>query len=298
MVYSVYANNNVPRFGNLSNPNVNVTAKNVSNRAAQTVKEMPTDSFASTTKSAVGSLALFNGIPFLSFLFKNKKVTGKFINPEIAKLSKYNKDAFKAIFKKGGKLSDKIANFFRVTGNTQEQYSTIKSAVKKVAKATKKGEVVTDAMKAATKAKPIAKAAVETGKKGALKKFGGMLKNSGALFMLALSGIIEGVTEVYPTFKELGTEKGLKQLGKSSIKVVGDTVGYIGAAKIGSAIGSIISPGVGTALGFVAGFIGSYAAGKVTKAITGKSEREIAKEQEAKQNMRPNVPVRQFYGTV
>ncbi len=131
---------------------------------------------------------------------------------------------------------------------------------------------------------------VEQGTKsaGKLGKFGKFMKSSGAGMMLVFSGIIEGLTEVVPTFKELGKEKGIKQIGKSAIKVAGDTFGFIAGQQagvaIGTAIGTAIFPGVGTAIGAVVGFIGglagSWAAGKLTKKITGPSERELAKQQQ------------------
>ena len=120
-----------------------------------------------------------------------------------------------------------------------------------------------------------------------LGKFGKFMKSSGAGIMLVFSGISEACTEVIPTFKELGVKKGLKQLAKSTFKVVSDTAGFIvgeqAGMAIGSAIGTAIMPGIGTAVGAVCGFIGgmvgSFAAGKLTKGLFGNSEREIAKEQ-------------------
>ncbi len=122
-------------------------------------------------------------------------------------------------------------------------------------------------------------------------KFGKFMKSSGAGIMLAFSGIAECLTEVVPTFKELGAEKGLKQLGKSAVKVAGDTAGFIAGQQagvaVGTAVGTAIFPGVGTAIGaavgFVGGLLGSFVAGKITKAITGPSEREIAKEEQYNQ---------------
>ena len=119
-------------------------------------------------------------------------------------------------------------------------------------------------------------------------RIGKLMKSTGAGFMLVFSGIIEGITEVYPTFKELGVKKGIKQLGKSAVKVLGDTFGFIAGENLGvaagTAIGTAICPGIGSAIGaacgFLGGLLGSFAMGKVTKAITGKSEREIAKEQQ------------------
>ena len=45
----------------------------------QVLKEVP-DTFTSTLKGGTGSAAVFEGIPFLRFLFKNKKVNKSFIN--------------------------------------------------------------------------------------------------------------------------------------------------------------------------------------------------------------------------
>lgn len=121
-----------------------------------------------------------------------------------------------------------------------------------------------------------------------LGKVGKFMKSSGAGFMLVFSGITEFMTEVVPTYKELGAAKGTKQLGKSLIKVAGDTLGFVAGEQLGvaagTAIGTALFPGIGTAIGaavgFVGGMLGSFAAGKITNKITGKSEREIAKEQQ------------------
>ncbi len=181
-------------------------------------------------------------------------------------------------------------------------------AIKKATKATAKSQNARYAFlkgKYRTGAAATGKAAAQTAGKtaGKLGNFGKVFKSSGAGFMLALSGIMEGATEVVPTFKELGAKKGMKQLGKSTIKVAGDTAGFVvgnqvgtavgaaaGAAlagtKVGAAIGSVF-PGFGTAIGAVVGcacgFLGSWVAGKITKKITGKSEREKAKEAQEKQ---------------
>ena len=122
---------------------------------------------------------------------------------------------------------------------------------------------------------------------GKFAKFKNFMKSSGAGMMLIFSGISEATTEVIPTFQELGTQKGLKQLGKSTVKVITDTAAFVAGEQagmaLGSAIGTAIMPGIGTAVGAVCGFIGgmlgSFVAGKATKALLGKSEREIAKEQ-------------------
>lgn len=127
----------------------------------------------------------------------------------------------------------------------------------------------------------------QAGAKGT-NKFKSLMKSSGAGFTLVLSGVTEALTEVIPTFQELGVKKGIKQLAKSSVKVVIDTVGFIAGEQlgtaIGSAVGTAIMPGIGTAVGAVVGFlggvVGSFVAGKVTRGLVGKPEREIAKEQQ------------------
>ena len=145
-------------------------------------------------------------------------------------------------------------------------------------------KAVEKATKGLDKLKLVQSGAKQAGKLG---NFGKFLKSSGAGIMLVFSGISEACTEVIPTFQELGVKKGLKQLAKSAVKVVGDTAGFIvgeqAGMAIGSAIGTAIMPGIGTAVGAVCGFIGgmvgSFIAGKLTKGLCGNSEREIAKEQ-------------------
>ena len=139
---------------------------------------------------------------------------------------------------------------------------------------------------------------IENGAKST-SKLGKLMKNSGAKGMLIISGVIEFFTEVRPTFKELGVKKGLKQLAKSAVKVVGDTFGYVAGSQLGTAAGSLagafaaakiaaitgtaVAPGVGTVIGslcgFVGGLLGSWAVRKVTSPFT-KSERDIAQEQQ------------------
>ncbi len=212
--------------------------------------------------------------------------------------------ANKAI-KKAVKASDKAKNarysFLKTkyrsgaaeAGKTSSKLATKFGKLTNMAKHGKFGKVGQVAEKV------VSKAGKGLGKVGSkLGSFGKILKTSGAGIMLVFGGIIEGLTEVVPTFKELGAKKGMKQAGKSAIKVAGDTAGFVignqvgtalGAAagsalagtKLGAEIGSVV-PGYGTAIGAVVGcicgFLGSWVAGKITKKITGKSEREKAKE--------------------
>lgn len=117
-------------------------------------------------------------------------------------------------------------------------------------------------------------------------KFGG--KGNG--WILAISGALELFTQVIPTFKTLGAEKGMKQLGKSTAKTAASVGGWAAGAAIGAAIGSVI-PVAGTAVGglvgalcgFIGGSLGAWGATKATEAIVGKNELDIAKEQETAQ---------------
>lgn len=121
-------------------------------------------------------------------------------------------------------------------------------------------------------------------------KLKGTMKSSGAGAMIAYAGISEVITEVIPTFKELGAKKGIKQVGKSAVKVTANAAGYVAGAKLGGTIGTAICPGIGTAVGaavgFIGGMIGSFVTGKIATSIVGKNEREIAKEQKEKSSVR------------
>lgn len=294
------------------------------------LQEVP-DTFTSTTKSALGSAAVFEGLPLFNFLRRNKKINSDFVKNGQLALDKMNKESLQKLLHGEGKLSKRIGEYISSASSSKQVFYDIKAAAKaqfkadkaatKLAKATEKlaknpnnifaKKAVESATKKAesTAAKAVAAQTVKTtaettSKVAKLGKFGKFMKSSGAGFMLAISGIMECFTEVVPTFKELGKEKGMKQAGKSAIRVVGDTAGFIigekvgvaagtaagtaVATKIAAAAGTAVCPGVGTAIGavcgFVGGILGSFVMGKITKAITGKTEREKAKEQEENNN--------------
>ena len=122
--------------------------------------------------------------------------------------------------------------------------------------------------------------------------FGQLMGRSGAGWMLAIDGTLRIFTEIAPTFKELGTAAGMKQIGKSAASVAagaaGWTAGEVVGSAVGAAIGTAICPGVGTAIGkfvggFIAGTIGMHFATKGARAITGKSELEKHNEAQAKE---------------
>ncbi len=140
----------------------------------------------------------------------------------------------------------------------------------------------------AAEAKAAEKAAAKTGST-LLEKGGKILKTGGFKGMFIIEGLIEGATEVLPTFSQLGAAKGFKQLAKSTVNVAASAGGWAAGAAAGAAIGSII-PGAGTvvggaigaAIGLAGGLIGSWLGRKAATAVTGKSEMEKEKEKQAK----------------
>ncbi len=274
------------------------------------------DSFSGTAKSAASSALLFEGIPLANLLRRNKKLDGKFYSDGMRELQDGINKSKEQLFKGTDKLGQRIKNYMSDVRKNQEAYSELKKAVKTEYKSAhpglfKRGKNLVkkgfaklfpktaekSAQKAAAKAaeKTAAKAATEAAKNvgkeavknvGKLGKLKNLLKTSGAGFMLAIDGCMELFNEVIPTFKELGAKKGIKQVGKSAVKVAANTAGWICGAKLGTAIGTAICPGIGTAVGaavgFVGGMIGTFITGKITKSIVGKNEREIAKEKNEK----------------
>lgn len=123
-------------------------------------------------------------------------------------------------------------------------------------------------------------------------------KSQGGPAMLIMEGATETITNVYPTFKQLGVKAGMKQVGKSAVKTVASVGGWVAGAalgtKIGAAIGSII-PGAGTAVGAIAGAaigticsliggtLGSKLAKKGAEKVVGKDELVLAQEKQAAQ---------------
>ena len=56
--------------------------------------------------------------------------------------------------------------------------------------------------------------------------FGQLMGRSGAGWMLAIDGTLRVFTEIAPTFKELGTAAGMKQIGKSAASVAAGAAGW------------------------------------------------------------------------
>lgn len=263
----------------------------------------PVDTFASNLKSNAKMAVFFEGLPLLSFAKNSHKLSK--LGGETAKgvvkgamnsINGANASALNNLVKGEGKFLSRLSNYVKTTSKSKDAYEALRSATGSAAKAAKVaakagGQVGDDVIKAI--ANTGTKVVQEGTKKGLLGKLGSMFKTP-AGSMIIFSGLIELFTEVVPTFKELGSEKGMKQLGKSAVKVLGDTVGFLGGqaagVALGSAIGTALFPGVGTAIGAVVGMIGgcmgSWLMSKVTTKMTGESERTIAANKEADKNAR------------
>ena len=118
--------------------------------------------------------------------------------------------------------------------------------------------------------------------------------NESGTFMLVLQGGVEAFTNVVPTFKKLGFKRGMKQLGRSCVKVITGVAGWVAGSALGSKAGEILGAAIGNKkigaiVGAVAGQVGSYAVGtvgehfanKAVRKVLGKSELEKAQEEEA-----------------
>ncbi len=312
MVNSINSNYNIPSYVTYDKKLSNSNGKTISS-----AKPDVTDTFSGTLKSGVSSAFIFEGIPFINLIRRNKKLDGKLVNEGMKALDRQNREALKQIIKGDGSVLSRIKSYVKTTAKSKEGYNLLKTSVKNDfkfdkllkkhlkrlaksdskfgrlinARAEKKLQAYGGKMIQTTALEVVESGAKTAGKKGILSKLGSVCKSTGAGFMLALSGITEALTEVVPTFKELGAAKGMKQALKSSVKVIGDTFGFIAGEQagvaIGSAIGTAIFPGIGTAVGAVCGFagglLGSFVMGKVTKSITGPTEREIANQEQQKQ---------------
>ena len=123
-------------------------------------------------------------------------------------------------------------------------------------------------------------------------------KAQGGTAMLIMEGAAETITNVIPTFKQLGAKSGMKQVGKSTVKTVASVGGWVAGAAVGTKVGAIIGsviPGAGTAVGavigaavgslcsLIGGSLGSRLAKKGAEKIVGKDELVLAQEKQAKE---------------
>lgn len=110
-----------------------------------------------------------------------------------------------------------------------------------------------------------------------------------ALFA-AISLGVATFTDIIPAFK-MGTDKGFKQIGKSTVKTAAEVGGWAAGtaigAKAGAAVGTCIGGPVGTIvgglIGAACGFAGSWFASKIADKAVGPSEVEIAQNEAAEQ---------------
>ena len=118
--------------------------------------------------------------------------------------------------------------------------------------------------------------------------------NEAGTFMLVVEGGVEAVTNVIPTFKQLGFKKGMKQLGRSVVKTITSVAGWVAGSVLGSKLGSVVGAAVGNnkigaVVGAVASKVGSYAVGTIGQhyarkgadKVLGKSELEKAQVEQA-----------------
>ena len=123
-------------------------------------------------------------------------------------------------------------------------------------------------------------------------------KSYGGTAMLVMEGATEAVTNVYPTFKQLGAKAGMKQLGKSTVKTAASVGGWVAGAALGTKLGALIGsviPGAGTAVGaacgavigsvcsLIGGIFGSKLAKKGAEEVVGKDELVLAQEKQAQE---------------
>lgn len=130
-----------------------------------------------------------------------------------------------------------------------------------------------------------------------LGKFTKYAKGSGVGIMMALDGAVELLTNVVPTFQQLGAKSGVKQVFKSGAKVAASAGGWVAGTAAATAIGTAICPGIGTVagaiVGIVGGMLGSNIASKLVSKIFGKSELEKAADKQ--QMQAPQIAYQQMY---
>lgn len=189
-----------------------------------------------------------------------------------------NYEKYRQLSKNASKLAKKAAkenisvfqrflNLFR----SQDKKVTLDTIKERSKEATKSLNSADAALK---NGKLLVEEAAERGLKNNAKKlFKNEVKNPIVIAMTAIEAIPEITGKIIPTFKEKGFVEGLKQTGKSLLKIGSNFVSYAAGSAlgrlVGSAIGTVICPGAGSAIGAKIGdMIGSMFIGsKVTKAV-------------------------------
>lgn len=183
-----------------------------------------------------------------------------------------------------------------------------KLKMKDISKAIAEAELKIHNAKIAGELAPISK----TGKAlQSLKKYTGITKASTKLKELAVSSskfrsiskavkgnaafigisLLAAAPEICETYSKLGTGAGNRQVGRTVVNIAAETAGFAIGMKAGAAAGAAIGscipiPVVGTVVGAVVGaavgFMGSWLAGKASRAVVGESELEKTNEYNAK----------------
>ncbi len=183
-------------------------------------------------------------------------------------------------------LFQKIKNLFK----SNAKKVTAESVKANAANATKQLGEAKNALKAGTQiAQTATKAGFANNVKSLFKK---EAKSKMTWIFTAIEAVPEIMNKIIPAFKEEGFGGGMKQLGKSIVKLGGSFLSFtLGGALgrvLGGAIGTVICPGAGSAVGANIGSMISMAitgnlASKVTEKITG--EKEEAQKQTQTLNM-------------
>lgn len=152
----------------------------------------------------------------------------------------------------------------------------------KTGKALQKVKKYTGITKASTKLKELA---VSSSKFRSISK---AVKGNAAFIGISL---LASTPEIIETYNKLGTGAGNRQVGRTVVNIAAETAGFAVGMKAGAAAGAAIGscipiPGVGTVVGAVVGaavgFVGSWLAGKASRAVVGESELENTNEYNAK----------------
>ena len=195
--------------------------------------------------------------------------------------SKYYNDVRK-LLREAGKLSgdaykSKMKEVYAAIAKADLNVQTAKAAgelvpVTKAGKAIQWAKNKAGITKASTAAKELAV------KSGTFRTLSKAVKGN-ALF--AGISLLAAAPEISETYSKLGTSAGNKQLARSVVNVAAETAGFAIGMKAGAAAGAAIGtcipiPGVGTAVGAVVGaavgLVGSWLAGKASRAVVGESE--------------------------
>ena len=204
-----------------------------------------------------------------------------------------NYDKYKDLSKKVSKLDKKVGK--GKLSLTQRFFNLFRKQDKKVtfediSKQFEDAKIAKSSAEATlSSGKLLVEEAAERGLKNNAKKFfKNEIKNPIVIAMTALEALPEITGKIVPTFKEKGFVEGLKQTGKSILKIGSNFLSYAAGSAlgrlVGGAIGTIICPGAGSAVGAKVGdMLGSMLIGsnvtKVVNKVIGENESEANKQQ-------------------